>query len=196
MQEENVRTYLEKKLDKKRIAHSVGTANVASTLADKHNADTQKAYLAGLLHDIAKGICGDELDRLLNTYGIVADDTEQQNPELLHGRLGAAMVRDELGIADEDILNAIRWHTTGRAGMSLLEKIIYLADLIEPTRNFEGICDIRALSEDDIDVAMCAALTQVMDFVRRKGFALHPNSLMAYNDCIKGGKTQFETPTQ
>ncbi len=187
MHKDKILAYLESKLDTKRIGHSVGTAKVACQLAEKHKADVQKAYKAGMLHDIAKGICGDQLEQMLDYFGITADDTEKKNPELLHGRLGAAMVRQELGITDEDVLNAIRWHTTGRAGMSLLEKIIYLSDLIEPTRKFEGIDPIRALAEADIDAAMCAALKQVMHFVKKKGFTLHPNSLMAYHDCLEKG---------
>jgi len=105
---------------------------------------------------------------------------EKGNPELLHGKVGAAMVQADLGISDEDILCAIRWHTTGRAGMSLLEKIVYIADLIEPGRDFSGIDEIRDLAYRDIDEAMLAALKQVMDFVMCKGFTLHPSSIEAY----------------
>lgn len=188
MKTDKLLKYLKSHVDAGRAAHSVGTADVAVRMAARHGADAHKAYVAGLLHDIAKGKRGRELLEQVESYGIVADEIERQNPELLHGRLGAAMVVRQLGITDEDILNAICWHTTGRAGMSLLEKIVYLADHIEPSRNFAGIDEIRALADDDIDAAMRATLAQVMDFVRRNGFALHPNSLMAYNDYFKGGE--------
>lgn len=184
---ENIIKYLKKNLTPKRIAHSVSTANVAARLAKKHGADEQKAYIAGLLHDVAKGKCRHGLKIFADMYGIEADEIERENPELLHGRMGAAMVEDELNITDKDILDAICWHTTGRAGMSLLEKIIYLADIIEPMREFEGIEEIRVLAESDIDAAMCRAINKVMDFVQRKGFVLHPNSIKAYNDYFKGG---------
>lgn len=184
---EYILKYLKKNLTPKRIAHSVSTANVAARLAKKHGADEQKAYIAALLHDVAKGKCRIGLSKFAGLYGIEADAIELENPELLHGRLGAAMVEDDLNIKDEDILNAICWHTTGRAGMSMLEKIIYIADLIEPMRDFEGIEEIRALAETDIDAAMCSAIKKVMDFVQRKGFVLHPNSIKAYNDYFKGG---------
>lgn len=189
MQTEKMLVYLKNHVDKERFVHSVGTAKTAERLAVRHGADAGKAYAAGLLHDIAKDKCGTELKKYTVMYGIVADVTECENPSLLHGQLGAAMARRELGVTDEDILGAIRWHTTGRAGMSLLEKIVYLADLIEPSRRFKGIDAIRRLADCDIDAAMSAALLQVMDFVQRKGFALHPNSLMAYNECHnKGGE--------
>lgn len=190
MQTDAMRAYLQQNLDARRIAHSLGTADEAVKLAQAHGGDANKAYIAGLLHDIAKGKCKHDLQEYAGLYGITADEIERMNPELLHGRLGAAMVKAELGILDEDILNAICWHTTGRAGMSLLEKIVYLADLIEPTRDFEGIEEIRVMAYRDIDEAMCAAIRQVMDFVARKGFALHPKSIEAYSDYNKGGNNK------
>lgn len=161
---------------------------MAEELALIHGVDTKKAYLAGLLHDIAKGWCRFGLKKHAEKHGVAADAYEQDNPELLHGRLGAAIACKELGIDDEDVLNAICWHTTGRAGMSLLEKIIYIADLTEPGREFEGIDQIRDLARIDINAAMCTALKSVMDFVKQKGFALHPKSAEAYDDYLQGGK--------
>ena len=173
--------YLEENIDEKRLAHSLGTASEAVKLAKIHGADPAKARVAGLLHDVAKGKCQYGYKVYADQYDVVLDDIEAKNAELIHGKLGAAMVKEQLGIDDEDILSAIRWHTTGRAGMSLLEKVIYLADLIEPGRDFEGIEAIRQIAYQDIDKAMLIALDQVMCFVHSKGFALHPNSLEAYN---------------
>lgn len=173
--------YLKENIDDKRLAHSIGTAQEAVKLAKIHGADPEKAHLAGLLHDVAKGKCRHGLEKYADQFCIDIDDIESKNVELIHGKLGAAMVKEQLGIDDEDILCAIRWHTTGRAGMSLLEKVIYLADLIEPGRDFEGIEVIRQISYQDIDKAMLMALKQVMCFVQSKGFALHPNSLEAYH---------------
>jgi len=172
--------YLRGHLDEKRLLHSVRTADEAVTLAKRYGADEHKALVAGLLHDVAKGSCRHGLFDVAKQYKVDVDPVERDNPELLHGKVGAAMVRDDLGITDEDILSAIRWHTTGHADMSLLEKIIYIADLIEPGRSFEGIDQIRDLACQDIDEAMLTALKQVMAFVKSKGFTLHPNSVEAY----------------
>lgn len=184
--------YLKEHIDSRRLAHSLGTAHEAVKLAKRYGIDEEKAYVAGLLHDVAKGGCKRGLIKMAAEYNVDVDNTEKDNPELLHGKIGAAMVKKHLAIDDEDILDAIRWHTTGRAGMSMLEKIIYIADLIEPGRNFDGIDDIRELAYQDIDDAMLLALEQVMQFVKSKGFSLHPNSVEAHDYIKKGGKRRIE----
>jgi len=176
----DIEQYLQTHLDAGRLQHSKNTAEVAAALAKKYGADERKALVAGLLHDVAKGLCRHGMLNVAQQYHVDVDEVEKANPELIHGKLGAAMVKTDLGIDDEDILSAIRWHTTGRADMSLLEKIIYLADLIEPGRNFAGLDEIRELAYIDIDEAMQAALKQVMDFVVSRGFTLHPSSVEAY----------------
>jgi predicted HD superfamily hydrolase involved in NAD metabolism len=114
-------------------------------VAKKYGADKNKAYIAGLLHDVAKGLSADSLKAIASENGIKVDEHEVNNPKLLHGKVGAAIVSRELGINDEDILSAIKWHTTGHKNMTLLEKIIYLADIIEPGRNFPETDALRAL---------------------------------------------------
>jgi len=182
---DDIITFLHDNLDPQRTEHSLKTASMASTLAKIHGEDERKAYMAGLLHDIAKGLSGEAIAKTAEDYRVSADEYEQNNKELLHGRLGAAMANKLFGITDEDVLNAIRWHTTGRAGMSRLEKIVYIADLTEPSRKFDDLDDIRELAKKDVDLAMRLALQKVMEFVKRKGFALHPNSIKAYNDLFK-----------
>ena len=177
--------YLNKHIDGHRLLHSQKTADEAAKLAVRYGADKNKAYIAGLLHDVAKGVCKHGLQNSAGRYNVNVDPVERDNPELLHGKIGAAMVCADLGIDDEDILSAIRWHTTGRAGMSLLEKIVYLADLIEPGRCFEGIEQIRELAYLNINEAMLYSLQQIMEFVKCKGFSLHPSSVEAYEDIIK-----------
>ncbi len=177
--------YLNEHIDGRRLIHSKRTADEAVSLAQRYGEDGKKALIAGLLHDIAKGVCKHGLQKVSKKYSVSVDAVEMDNPELLHGKIGAAMVKADLGIEDEDILSAIRWHTTGRAGMSMLEKIIYIADLIEPGRDFEGINDVRVLAYKDIDEAMLFALEQVMEFVKNKGFSLHPKSIEAYEDILK-----------
>jgi|AGTN01.2.fsa_nt_gi putative HD superfamily hydrolase of NAD metabolism len=173
--EKSLIAYVKKQIGRERFIHSQNTAAEAVSLARIYGIDNEKAKIAGLLHDIGKGHFKEAA-----RYGVVLDEIEMQNPELAHGRIGAAMARADLGIDDREILSAISWHTTGRAGMSLLDKIIYLADIIEPGRKFPGVEEIRTLARTDIDAAMVIALEQVIAFVRSKGFALHQKSIEAY----------------
>ncbi|MBT3319571.1 MAG: HD domain-containing protein [Clostridia bacterium] len=184
--------YLTENLDGRRVKHSIGTAEQAQELARIHGGNEQKAYIAGLLHDVAKGKCECGPEKLAKEYDIVIDEVEQSNPELIHGKLGAKIVSEQLGIEDEDILNAICWHTTGRADMSLLEKIVYIADLTEPSRQFENIDVVRELAKKDIDAAMIYALNCVIEFVQCKGYTLHPNSTKAQEYFLKEEKNKFE----
>ncbi|MDD5017475.1 MAG: bis(5'-nucleosyl)-tetraphosphatase (symmetrical) YqeK [Eubacteriales bacterium] len=172
--------FLKKHIDHKRIKHSVNTAREAVMLAKRYGVDEQKAYIAGMTHDVAKGKCRFGLNKLAKEYNVIIDEFEISNPELTHGKLGAEIVSRQLGIRDKEILSAIRWHTTGRADMSMLEKIIYIADIIEPGRKFKGIGEIKKLAYEDIDAAMISALEQVMKFVQSRGFALHSKSIEAY----------------
>lgn len=189
---EELTAFVKKSIDQKRFLHSLNTAKAAAALARKYGADENKAYIAGLLHDVAKGLPASSLESIAAKNGVEVDEYERSNPELIHGKIGAAIISSELGIKDEDILNAIKWHTTGHKNMSLLEKIIYLADIIEPGRNFPETEALRALAYKDIDEAMIRGLGHVMNFVKEKGLTLHPNSALAY-EYIKnnGGKKEI-----
>lgn len=184
---EEIREFVRNKTDKKRYKHSVATANEALSLARRYGADEDKAYIAGLLHDIAKGLEADDLINIVNQSGLEVDEYELKNPELMHGKAGAAIACKELGICDEEILSAIRWHTTGRENMPLLEKIIYIADIIEPGRDFDETDTLRRAAYYDIDSAMLQGLEHVMRFVKIKGFSLHPKSMEAYEYIKKNG---------
>jgi predicted HD superfamily hydrolase involved in NAD metabolism len=177
--------FVKKRINEKRYTHSLNTAIEAAALAKKYGADESKAYVAGLLHDAAKGLPSSSLISIAAENGIEVDEYEMNNPELMHGKIGAAIVSRELGIKDEDILSAIKWHTTGHENMSLLEKIIYLADIIEPGRNFPETEALRAVAYKDIDEAMLKGLGHVMNFVKEKGLTLHPNSALAYEHIKK-----------
>ena len=183
--------FLSNQIDEKKLRHSIATAKQAVELAKIYGQDENKAYIAGLLHDVAKGKCRYGLEKTALEYCVDIDEFELSNPELIHGKLGAKMVEKELGIDDEDILNAICWHTTGRENMSMLEKIVYIADLTEPGRNFDNIDKLRELARIDIDSAMIMSLKGVMDFVKSKGFTLHPNSEKAYKLLTKEGEEKL-----
>jgi len=173
--EECLKEYVKRQIGHERYIHSLNTAMEAEKLARLCGADTDKARVAGLLHDVGKGHAAQA-----GRYGVELDEIEAQNPELAHGRIGAAMVRADLGIDDPEILSAITCHTTGKACMSTLDKVIYLADIIEPGRTFSGVKKIRALAQADIDAAMIYALDEIMTFVQCRGLTLHPKSMEAY----------------
>lgn len=177
--------FLRNKLNEKRFEHSVNTAKEAVGLAEKYGADKEKAYIAGMLHDTAKGLPHETLIKIAEDNGLAIDRYETENPELIHGKIGAFIISSELGIKDKDILSAVEWHTTGHANMTILEKIIYLADIIEPGRTFKGVDAVRRLAYEDIDKAMIVSLREVVEYVKSKGLTLHPKSIEAYEFLIK-----------
>lgn len=170
-------------LTPKRFKHTQGVAEEAVKMAKKYGADTDKAYIAGLLHDCAKCIPTAKKLDYCKKYGIKTDDILKNQPDLTHSFLGAKIAERDYGISDKDILNAIAYHTTGRADMSLLEKIVYIADFIEPNRKyFKGLDEIRKLAYEDIDKAMIEILKQTILY--NKGKAIHPlsyDALYYYN---------------
>lgn len=166
-------------LEPQRIAHVVGCESEAVMLAKTWGEDPDTAATAGILHDITKKFRGEEQLNLCRKYGIVYDEAEAQNTAILHARTGAAMAR-ELFHVSEEIQNAIRWHTTGKPDMSTLEKILYLADFIEPTRDFPGLDELRELAYKDLDAAMALALSLSLGDIRRRGHEVYKNTLDAY----------------
>ena len=195
-----IKKYLKKHLTKERYHHTVGVAYTAMSMAMKYNPQPDnnefmiKAEIAGLLHDCAKCMDNDKKIRICNKNQISYSKIEAENPYLLHGKVGAYIARKEFDILDEDILNAIRYHTTGRAGMSLLEKIIFIADYIEPNREkFDGLEEARRLAYLDLDMAMKYILESTIAFVKERGRLLHPLSLEAleyYKHCVEKEETE------
>lgn len=162
-----------------RIAHVAGCESEAVMLARRWGEDPETAAEAGILHDITKKQKFDEQLILCRKYGIIPDETELRCPQLLHALTGAALARDRFGVPDE-VYEAIRWHTTGKPDMTLLEKIIYLADMTEPTRSFDGIGRLRELCREDIDGAMALALEMSLEHIREQNVEPHRNSVEAY----------------
>ncbi|HIR85749.1 MAG TPA: nicotinate (nicotinamide) nucleotide adenylyltransferase, partial [Candidatus Limivicinus faecipullorum] len=140
-------------LSSQRIAHTAGCEHEAVQLAKLWGEDPEKAAVAGILHDSTKNLSYDEQLILCDKYGIILDNAQRENPKLLHAITGAALAKDRFGVSEE-ISQAIRWHTTGKPDMNTLEKIIYLADYIEPTRDFEGVERLRELAYEDLDAAL------------------------------------------
>ena len=166
-------------LDEHRVAHVAGCESEAVKLAMHWGEDPELAAEAGILHDITKSLSYDEQLQLCEKYGIINNNSELEAPKLLHAKTGAAMARELFGVSDT-VYEAIRWHTTGKPDMSLFEKILYLADYIEPTRDFEGIDELRELAFSDLDGAMVLGLGMTIDEIRRSGREPYVDTLDAY----------------
>ncbi len=161
-----------------RIAHVRGCEEEAVKLARRWGADEGDAAESAILHDITKKLDMSEQLLLCEKYAIIIDNPERSNLKLLHARTGAELSRDLFG-APENIYEAIRWHTTGKPDMSLLEKIIYTADYIEPTRSFEGVEPLRKLAYEDIDAAMALGLSMSLEELRAAGIEPHRATVAA-----------------
>lgn len=161
-----------------RIRHIRGTEETAEALAVRWGADPAKARRAAILHDCTKYLSVEEQISLCARYGEVPDRVERENPKLLHAKTGALIAREEFG-ADAEIFGAIYWHTTGRAGMTLLEKIIYLADYMEPGRSFPGVEHLRALAETSLNKAVLLGFEMSIREMEERGLPLHSGTVEA-----------------
>jgi nicotinate-nucleotide adenylyltransferase len=164
-----------------RVAHVLGCRDTAVALAKHWGADETDAARAGLLHDITKALDGPFQLTLCREYGMVLDDFSRQNPKTLHARTGA-MVAQRIFGENEAVVSAIDSHTTGKAGMNLLEKIIYVADYMEPNRNFPGVEDLRRVAFENIDRAMEMGLEMTLDLLIREGKTISKESQEALTD--------------
>ena len=174
-------------LKPRRVAHVWGCEHEARRLAEHWGCDPELAAEAGILHDITKKFELNDQLLLSEKYGIINDTVETSNIKLLHAKTGAAMARDLYGVTDA-VYDAIRWHTTGKPEMTLLEKIIYMADYIEPTRDFPGVEPLRRLAYLDLDRAMALGLQMSLDELLEKGTPVHPNTADALNWYLKQGE--------
>lgn len=170
-----IKKYLKKHLTKDRYQHTLGVAYTAAALAMKYNQDTsnanlvKRAHLAGMLHDCAKCMSDEKKLHICDKNHISYSRIEAQHPYLLHGKVGAHIAKTKFKIHDEDILQAITWHTTGRPEMSLLEKIIFIADYIEPSRKpVPELNLIRRLAFEDIDKTMEKILSNTLRHLKEK----------------------------
>ncbi len=178
---------LSSRLNEHRFKHSLCVAEEAKRLALKYGADAEKAYLAGLLHDITKNAEGDEHLQIFSQFGIMLNDVEKNTKKLWHAISGAAYVEHILNVNDLDIINAIRYHTTAKAGMTKFEKIIYLADFTSADRDYDDVDVIREYVDKSLDEAFIYALQySICDLVQRKR-AVHFDTLAAFNEAVQLG---------
>ena len=179
---------VKQQLPEKRYIHTLGVVQSAKELARRYGVDEDKAELAAIYHDYAKYRPLDEMEQIIKDYGLPAD-LLTANTELWHAPVGAVLVQREVGVEDEEILSAIRYHTSGRAQMTELEKVIYLADYIEPGRSFPGVDEVRELAARSLDEAVMKAIANTIAFLMSKQQTIYPDTFHAYNDFAmhKGG---------
>jgi len=176
-----IKKELAKELDSKRYEHTLGVAYTAACLAMRYDCDINRAYLAGLLHDCAKCMSHDERLRYCEKHDLEVTNIERENPALLHAKVGAEMCRRKYDVKDEEICSAVRFHTTGRPGMTLLEKIIFIADYLEPNRDeAEDLPIVRKQVFCDIDEALRTILKDTLLYLDGTDKVIDPMTMQTY----------------
>ena len=175
---------VKEQLTEQRYTHTIGVMDTAVKLAERFGADVKKAETAAIFHDYAKFRPKEEMKQIILDENKSLEVLDFHH-ELWHAPAGASLVKTEVGITDEDVLSAIRYHTSGRPGMTLLEKIIYVADYIEPGRLFPGVDEVRALAEENLDLALIQALKNTITFLLKKNQAVFPDTIATYNALLK-----------
>ncbi len=184
-----IRKHLKKKLDPMRFEHTLGVAYTCQALAMRYEYDLDKAELAGLLHDCAKRFDGETLRAKCLSRKIPITEGEDRDPALLHAKLGAWMAREKYGVDDEDILNAIACHNTGKPGMSLLDKILYVADYIEPRRDkAANLPAMRKLAFEDLDLACISIMESTLSYLESRNFPIDTMTVTAWEDMKRAMK--------
>lgn len=182
MQLNDIRKQLKKKLDKGRYEHTKGVMYTAGCLAMAHGASVEQAMLAGLLHDCAKCISNDEKIRLCKKYGLPISEIEYESPYLLHAKLGAFLAAKDYEVTDPYVLHAITVHTTGEPDMGRLDKIIYIADYIEPGRDkAPNLARVRELAFRDLNSCMAEILHDTLMYLSARGGSIDPATKMTFD---------------
>ncbi len=176
---------LRSKLDDYRYIHSLGVAKSAKELAALYGADEEKAYTAGLLHDVMKNASPDEQLQIMEKADIILSPCEKLNQKLWHAIAGAAFLKTELNITDEEIISAVRWHTTGKAGMTTLEKTVYLADFISEDRTYPDVDEVRRLARIGLESAIVYTQKYCIQKLLSQNMIIDPSSVECYNDLVR-----------
>lgn len=178
MNEEHIKSILKTRLLEKRYIHSLNVMDMAVRLAKLNGVNEEDAKFAGLLHDCAKNYTGEELINYCKENDIEIDDIKLESPGMLHAEVGADIAKKEFG-ANDNIVEAIRYHTLANSIMTKLDKIIYVSDLIEEGRELEGVDEIREIAVKDLDKGFVESLKYCIDNVKERGKSIHPQSLEA-----------------
>lgn len=183
MNKEDILQSVKSQMTEKRFIHTLGVMETARKLAKKYGADEEKAEIAALIHDVAKCWPVKEQSAYITEHQLDVNILHYDK-ELWHAEVGAHYAFAEYGIDDEDMRYAIRYHTSGRMGMSLLEKIIWVADYIEPNRSFDGVEKARKLAKTSLEEAILYGLNNTIIFLIAKGKVIYPTTLDARNDIL------------
>ena len=167
---EELKSVLRSRMNEHRYAHSLNVAERAVFLAKKYGADPEKAEFAGLIHDICKGIPNEEQLAIIKNAGIVLDEDTLKSPALWHSIAGAIYSEHEIGVSDKDVLNAVRYHTSGRGNMSILEKVVYMADLTSAERNYPDAEYTRNLTDYSLDEGIAYGVRWIAGDLEKRGF--------------------------
>lgn len=189
---EEILQYLKENLKESRYEHTLGVVNTAKALAKINGVEEEKAELAALIHDSAKNMHINSMKKMLEENFEQIDYIEEKTPQLLHGKVAAIIGKNIMGIEDEEILSAAAYHTTGKGNMTLLEKIIYIADYIEPNRVYPGVEELRKLTFEDLDKGVIVGLNNTINYILKQGGLIHPNTIEARNYLIINGKGDLE----
>ncbi len=182
---EQMKQELEKRLKPSRFRHSLGVAETAVKLAKRFGADEEQARVAGLLHDCAREFRNEDMVKEAEKRGIAIGEVERSMPLLLHADIGAVRVRELYGVEDAAISQAIARHTVGGPEMTVLDKIIWYADMIEPGRDFPGVDELRELGRTaSLDAMLLAGLSHSIVFVVKKGHLIHLATVLARNEIL------------
>ena len=173
-----------------RYNHCVNVSKEAVKLAKRYDGDEEKAAVAGILHDITKEMPKEEQLQIMHDSDIILDDIQKNAPKLWHGISGSVYIKKHFGIEDEDILNAICYHTTGRAGMSLLEKIIFVSDFTSEERTYKGVATMRKKSRKSLEDAMLYGFKFTFSDLSSRELAIHPDELACYNEIVLNNPTK------
>jgi predicted HD superfamily hydrolase involved in NAD metabolism len=174
---EAAEAFARERLSEKRYGHTLRVTDTAESLARKHGLDPARTRLAALLHDAARETELDKFTRLADEWDFPVGEPERQSPKLLHGPVAAELARRELGVEDEEVLAAIRVHTAGEAGMGPLALALYVADKIEPARDYPSVGRLRKLAREDLNEAAAESLRRAIAHNEERGKATHPASL-------------------
>ena len=177
-------------MSENRYNHCVNVSKEAVKLAKRYGGDEEKASIAGILHDITKEMPKEEQLQIMLDSGIILDDIQKNAPKLWHGISGSVYIKNHLDINDEDILNAVCYHTTGRAGMSLLEKIIFVADFTSEERTYKGVATMRKKSRKSLEDAMLYGFKFTFSDLSSRELAIHPDELACYNKIVLNNSTK------
>ena len=181
-----IKKAMEKTLDPKRYEHTLGVAYTAAALAMRYDIKIEDAQLAGLLHDCAKCMSNEKKLSICEKHHIDVNDIEKRNPFLLHAKVGAFLAKDKYGVENPDVINAILNHTTGRPAMSSLEKIVFIADYIEPGRKqAPNLAEIRKLAFLDLDKTLIRILEDTLIYLKEEGGEIDPMTRKTYDYYIK-----------